>query len=58
LSGNSVGTSREQLGNTGSVQASFSKTKGSTKTSTTSTNNDGIVFMIDDGVFAGDGALH
>lgn len=41
-----MGTSREQLGNTGSVETSLSKTEGSTETGTTGTNNDGIVLVV------------
>lgn len=59
LSGDGVGTSREELGNDGGLEALrtdgrrgereyiFRKTHSSTKTSTTSTNNNTIIFMID-----------
>lgn len=37
---------REQLGNTGGVEASLGQTEGSTQTGTTGTDNDGIVLVI------------
>lgn len=46
LSRNGVGTSREELGNTGSVETGFGKTKGSAKTGTASTNNKSIVLVV------------
>ena len=54
LRGYSVRTGREELGDTGSVEASLSETEGRTQTSSSSTNDDGIVLVIDDGVLAGD----
>ena len=40
-------TSRwEELGDTGSVEASFRKTEGSSQTSASGTDNDGIVLVI------------
>jgi alkaline phosphatase len=58
LCSNSVGTSREKLCNTSSVQTGFRKTKGGTKTSTASTNHNSIIFMINDGIFGGNGSLY
>ena len=37
---------REQLGDTGSVEAGLGKTEGGTQTGTTGTDNDGIVLVI------------
>lgn len=50
----SVRTSGEELGNTSSVEASLSKTEGRSQTSSSSTDNDGIVLVVDNGVLAGD----
>lgn len=49
-------TGREELGDTGSVEASFGETEGRAQTSTSSANNDGIVLVVDDGVLARDKA--
>lgn len=57
LGSNGVWSGREELCNTGSVETSFSKTESSTKTSTTSTDDNSIVFVVNDGVFAGNWAL-
>lgn len=46
LSGDSVTSGREKLGNTGSVEASLSKTESGTKTGTTGTDNEGIVLVV------------
>lgn len=46
LSRDGVGTSREELGNTGSVETGLGKTKGSAETGTTSTNNKSIVLVV------------
>ena len=54
LSGYSVRTGREELGDTGGVEASLSETKGCSQTSASSTNDNGIVLVVDDGVLAGD----
>jgi hypothetical protein len=43
----------EKLRYTGGVETSFSETERGAKTSSSSTNNNGIVFVVDDGVFAG-----
>lgn len=50
LSGDSVRSGREELGNTGSVEASLSETESGSQTGTTSTDNQSIVFMVNDGV--------
>jgi hypothetical protein len=50
LSGDGVRSGREQLGDTGSVEASLSKTEGGSQTGTAGTDNEGIVFVVDDGV--------
>lgn len=49
--------SREQFGNTGSVKTSLSKTKGSTETSTTGTDDESIVGMVNDRVLGRDRIL-
>lgn len=41
---------REQLGDTGSVEASLGETEGGSQTGTTGTNNESIVFVVNDGV--------
>jgi hypothetical protein len=46
----------EELGDTGRVEASFSKAEGRSQTGATSSDDNGIVFVIDDGVLAGDEA--
>jgi hypothetical protein len=46
LGGDSVTSSWEKLGDTGGIQASLGKTEGGTKTSTSSTNNNGIILMV------------
>lgn len=43
-------TCREELGDTGGVEASLGETESSSQTGTTSTNNQGIVFVVNDGV--------
>lgn len=50
LSGDSVRSGREKLGDTGSVEASLGETEGGSQTGTTSTNNQSIVFVVNDGV--------
>ena len=50
LSSDSVGSGGEQLGDTSSVETSLSQTEGGSQTSTTSTNDQGIVFVVNDGV--------
>jgi len=52
-----MGTSREELGDTSSVETSLSKTKGGTKTSTSSTDDDSIISVVDDRVLGGDWVL-
>jgi hypothetical protein len=46
LGSDGVRSSREKLGNTGSVEASLGQTEGGAQTGTTSTDNDGIVLVI------------
>lgn len=46
LGGDGVGSGREKLGNTGSVETSLGQTEGSTQTGTTGTDNDGIVLVV------------
>jgi hypothetical protein len=46
LGSDSVRTSREELGDTSSVEASLGQTEGSTQTGTTGTNHNGIVLVI------------
>lgn len=46
----------EELRDTGSVEASLGETEGSAQTGTTSTDDDGIVLVVDDGVLARDEA--
>ncbi len=53
LGSDGVGTSGEELGNASSLVTLGSKTESSTKTSTTGTNNNSIVFVINDGVRLG-----
>jgi hypothetical protein len=40
----------EQLGNTGSVEASLGETEGGSQTSATGTDDESIVFVVNDGV--------
>jgi hypothetical protein len=56
LCGDCVRSSREKLGYTGSVETSFSETECSAETGSSSADNNGIVFVVDDGVFARDEA--
>jgi hypothetical protein len=56
LRGDCVRPSGEKLGYTGCVETSFSETKRGAETSSSSTDNNGIVFVVDDGVFARDEA--
>jgi hypothetical protein len=56
LRGDSVRTGREELGDTGGVEASLGETKGRAQTSSSSANNDGIVLVVDNGVLARDKA--
>jgi hypothetical protein len=41
-----VRSGREELGDTGSVEAGLSETEGSSQTGTTSTNNESIVLVV------------
>lgn len=49
LGGDSVRSSREKLGDTGCVEASLGKTESSSQTSTTGTDNEGIVLVVLEG---------
>jgi len=51
-----VRSSGEKLGYTGCVETSFSETECRAETSSSSADNNGIVFVVDDGVFARDEA--
>lgn len=53
LCGDGVTSRGEELGDTGSVEASLGKTESSAQTGTTSTHDDGIVLVINDGVLGG-----
>lgn len=46
LGSDSVTSRGEQLGNTGSVEASLGQTEGGTQTGTTGTDDDGIVLVV------------
>jgi hypothetical protein len=46
LGSDSVASSREQLGDTSSVEASLGQTESGTQTSTSSTDYDRVVFMV------------
>jgi len=50
LGGDSVRSGWEKLGDTSSVETSLCKTEGSSQTSTSSSNNDSIIFVVDDWV--------
>lgn len=50
LGGNGMRSSGEQLGDTGSVEASLGETEGGSQTSTTGADNESIVFVVNDGV--------
>jgi len=50
LSGDGVRSGREKLGDTGGVEASLSETEGGSQTSTTGTDNESIVFVVNDRV--------
>lgn len=54
LSGDSVRTGGKELGDTSSVEASLGKTEGRTQTSSSSTDDNGIVLVVNDGVLARD----
>jgi len=55
LGSDSVGTGREELGDTSSVETSLSKTEGGTETGTTGTDDESIVGVVNNGVLGGDG---
>lgn len=46
LRSDGVGSGREELRDTGSVETGLGKTESSTETSTTSTNDEGIVLVV------------
>ena len=46
LGSNSVRSRREEFGDTSGVESSLRKTEGGTETSTTGTNDDGIVLVV------------
>lgn len=46
LSGDGVGSGREEFGDTGSVETGLGETESRTKTGTTSTYDNGIVLVI------------
>lgn len=46
LGGDSVRSSREKLGDTGGVEASLGETESSSQTSTTGTDNEGIILVV------------
>jgi hypothetical protein len=46
----------KKLGNTGRVEASFSKTESCSQTRASSSNNDSVILVVDDGVFLGNEA--
>lgn len=56
LRGDGVRTGREELGDTGGVEASLGETKGGAQTGSSSADDDGIVLVVDDGVLARDKA--
>lgn len=51
LSGNSVRSGGEKFRDTGSFETLFDETKGSSKTGSSSTNDDGVESVINDGIF-------
>jgi len=53
LSGNGVRTSREQLGDTSGLETFLDETESGSKTSTTGTNYDCIISVVNNGVFIG-----
>lgn len=46
LSGDSVTSGREELGNTGSVETSLGETESSAQSGTTSTDDDSIILVV------------
>lgn len=57
LSSDSVRSGWEQLGDTGSIESGLGETEGGAQTGAAGTDDDGVVGVIDDGVFIGDRAL-
>jgi hypothetical protein len=52
LSGNGVRSGWEKLGDASSFETSLRQTEGGSETCTTSSDDDGVVFVINDGVVA------
>lgn len=50
LGGNGMGSSWEKFGNTGGFEALFDKTESSSKSSTSSANDNGVKSVINDGI--------
>lgn len=50
LSGDSVGSSGEKLGDTGGLESTLGKTESSSQTGTTSTDNYSVKLVVDDWV--------
>ena len=50
LGSDGMGSGGEELGDASSLETSFGETEGGSETGTTSTNNDGIVLMVNNGV--------
>ena len=50
LGGDSVGSGWEKFGNTGGFKALFDKTESGSKSSTSSTNDNGVKSVINDGI--------
>lgn len=48
LSSDGVGSGREQLRDTGGLEAGLGKTEGGPQTSTAGADDDGIIFVVDD----------
>jgi hypothetical protein len=57
LSSDSVASSGKQFRDTGSVEASFRQTEGGSQTSTSGTDNDGIVLVVNNWVVLGNKTL-
>jgi hypothetical protein len=52
LSSHRMGSGREQLRDAGGLEASFGETEGSSETSSSSSDHNGIVLMVDDGIIS------
>lgn len=55
LGGNSVGSGWEQLGDTSDLEALLNQTEGGSKTGTTGTDDNTVVFVVNDVVVLGHG---